>query len=219
MTEQNKALRIDIVSDVVCPWCIVGYRQLQAAIDNTGIKTDIHWHPFELNPDMPAEGQNMQEHIAEKYGSSAEESKSNRERLTEVGAELGFKFDFSEDMRMVNTFDAHQLIHWAETQQRANDLKQALFIAHFSDHKTISDHQTLAEIAQSVGLDRAEALQVLADQRYASDVRERQGHWIKQGIQGVPAVVFDSKYLVSGAQGTEQFERCLTDVVAQQKQA
>ena len=214
MPKQDTVLRIDIVSDVVCPWCIVGYRQLQTAIDNTDVKAEIHWHPFELNPDMPPEGQNMREHIAEKYGSSAEDSQKSREHLSALGKELDFEFKFSDQMRMVNTFDTHQLIHWAERHGRENEMKLALFSAHFSDKMDISDQSTLADVAQTIGLDRTEALQVLQDQRYAADVRERQSYWLKQGIQGVPAVVFDSKFLVSGAQGVDQFEKCLLEVVA-----
>lgn len=214
MSSQSRALKIDIVSDVVCPWCIVGYRQLQQAIDNTGIDAEIHWHPFELNPDMPPEGQDLREHIAEKYGSSAEDSRKSREHLSAVGAELGFAFSFPDDMRMVNTFDTHQLIHWAETHERAMEMKLALFTTHFSDNKDISSHEILADVAQSIGLERAEALLVLQDQRFAAEVRERQSRWLKKGIQGVPAVVFESKYMVSGAQGVERFEQCLQEILA-----
>lgn len=213
IASQTTALRIDIVSDVVCPWCIVGYLQLQKALDNTGIGAKIYWHPFELNPDMPPEGQDLREHISEKYGSSAEDSRKSREHLSALGLDLGFEFKFSENMRMLNTFDSHQLIHWAETHDRAMDMKLSLFATHFNDNKNIADHEILADVAQSIGLDRAAALLVLQDQRYAAEVRERQSYWLKQGIQGVPAVVFESKYLVSGAQGVERFEECLREVL------
>ena len=165
------ALRIDIVSDVVCPWCIVGYRQLERAVKATGVVVDIHWHPFELNPNMPAEGQNMVEHIMEKYGSSPEESKANRARLTEIGEGLDFAFSFGDDMRMHNTFNTHQLLHWAKQQGRGDDLKQALFNAHFTNLRDLSDTAVLADIASEIGFDRAEAEAVLADQRFANEVR------------------------------------------------
>ncbi len=213
MPSNPQTVRIDIVSDIVCPWCIVGYRQLLAAIESSGIETEIHWHPFELNPHMPPEGQNIREHVAEKYGSSKADSDRVREQLSHLGAQLGFAFNFTDDSRIYNTFEAHQLIHWAETKGQGNTLKQALFSAYFSDQHDVSNRALLAQTAQSIGLDHAEATKILADQRYGPAVRERQAHWVEQGIQGVPAVVFNEKYLVSGAQGAEQFERCLQEVI------
>lgn len=208
----NSPLRIDIVSDVMCPWCIIGYRQLAKALETTGTPHEIHWHPFELNPEMPPEGQNMREHLAEKYGSTPEQSEQNRAQLTALGNDLGFDFRFSPDMRMHNTFNAHQLLHWADTQGRKHDLKMALFSAHFTHHRDLSDREVLADVAAETGLNRDEALAVLEDQRFAHEVRQVQNFWIKQGIRGVPAVVFDSQHLVSGAQGVENFTRILTQL-------
>ncbi|SNS51577.1 DsbA family oxidoreductase [Tropicimonas sediminicola] len=205
MTDTSETLRIDIVSDVVCPWCIVGYRQLVRALEATGTKHEIHWHPFELNPQMPPEGQNLREHIAEKYGASPEESERNRQRLAEIGADLGFAFNYTDDMRMPNTFDAHRLLHWADLQGSKHALKQALFAAYFTDRRDISDHEVLADIAAEVGLDRAKALEVLTEQRHASDVRTEQNFWLRQGIRGVPAMVFDRRHLVTGAQGLDGY--------------
>ncbi|WP_210547206.1 DsbA family oxidoreductase [Rhodoferax sp. PAMC 29310] len=209
MTTPPQKLQIDIVSDVVCPWCIIGYKQLTQALEATGTPHEIRWHPFELNPDMPPEGQNLQEHIAEKYGSTKAESNDSRVRMTQIGAELGFDFQFADDMRMHNTFNVHQLLHWAEQQGRKNDLKQALFVAHFTHRRNLSDDTVLADIAAEIGLDRTEALAVLTGQRYAAEVREAENHWINQGIRGVPAVVFNGRHLVSGAQGVENFTRIL----------
>ncbi len=197
------ALRIDIVSDVVCPWCIVGYRQLERAVKATGVSVDIHWLPFELSPKMPAEGQNMVEHIMEKYGSSPEESKANRARLREIGEGLDFTFSFGDDMRMHNTFNTHQLLHWAKQQGRGDDLKQALFNAHFTNLRDLSDVAVLADIASEIGFDRDEASAVLADQWFANDLRSEENFWTQQGIIGVPAMVFNRKHLVTGAQGIE----------------
>ncbi|AKI01126.1 putative dithiol-disulfide isomerase involved in polyketide biosynthesis [Hoeflea sp. IMCC20628] len=209
MTDKPEPLRIDIVSDVVCPWCIVGYRQLAQALEDTGTAHEIHWHPFELNPEMPAEGQNLGEHITEKYGSTREQSLESRARLTELGEGLGFAFNFADDMRMHNTFNTHQLIHWAETQGRSHDLEQALFAAHFTDRRDLSDINVLVDVAQSIGLDAAEAKAVLEDQRFADAVRQKESFWVQQGISGVPAVVFDRKHLVTGAQGTENYTSIL----------
>lgn len=205
----TQPLRIDIVSDVVCPWCVIGYRQLARALEATGMAHEIHWHPFELNPDMAAEGQNMREHIMEKYGSTPEQSEESRIRMADLGAELGFEFRWSEDMRMHNTFDVHQLLHWAESQGRMHDLKQALFAAHFTHRRNLSDQTVLAEIVAEIGLDRTEALAVLNEQRFAAEVRAAETHWLRQGIRGVPAMIFDKRHLVTGAQGVENYTRIL----------
>lgn len=202
-------LRIDIISDVVCPWCIVGYRQLAQAVEATGTSVDIHWHPFELNPQMPPEGQNLVEHVMEKYGSSREDSEANRERLMAIGAELGFTFSFSPDTRMHNTFNTHQLLHWANELGRGDDLKQAFFKAHFTDGRDLSDVGVLADIASEAGFDRAEAAAILDDQRFAEATRAEEQFWVQQGISGVPAMVFDRKHLVTGAQGRENYESIL----------
>ena len=209
MTPEIAPLQIDIVSDVVCPWCIVGYLQLAEALATTGTPHVIRWHPFELNPSMAQAGQNMREHIAEKYGSTKAQSDESRDRITEVGAELGFEFRFTENMRMHNTFNLHQLLHWAEQQGRMHDLKLTLFSAHFTDRRNLSEKSALADIASEIGLDRTEALAVLDDQRFALQVRQAENHWTNQGIRSVPAVIFNQRHLVSGAQGVESFTRIL----------
>lgn len=164
MKPSEKPLRIDIVSDVVCPWCVIGYRQLAEALKQTNTAHSIHWHPFELNSSMPSEGQNLREHIIEKYGSTKEESDTSRERMTEAGREVGFEFNFNDDTRMHNTFNLHQLLHFADQQGRMHKLKQALFEAHFTNNRNISDINVLADIAAEIGLDRSEALAVLEGQ-------------------------------------------------------
>tara|TARA_R110002074_G_scaffold1719_3_gene10042 strand:+ start:511 stop:1164 length:654 start_codon:yes stop_codon:yes gene_type:complete len=209
MTDPVQLLRIDIVSDVVCPWCIIGYRQLAQALEATGTAHEIHWHPFELNPAMPPEGQDMREHVAEKYGTTPEQSEQSRIQMTGIGAEVGFDFRFSSDMRMHNTFNLHQLLHWANEQGRMHDLKQALFAAHFTDRRDLSDSNVLADVAAEVGLDKTEALAVLKDQRFAATVRDAENFWVQQGIQGVPAVVFNRRHLVTGAQGVDNYTRIL----------
>ena len=213
----EQPLRIDIVSDVVCPWCVVGYRQLAAALEQTNTHYEIHWHPFELNPNMPSEGQNMREHITEKYGSSKAESDASRAQITKVGSEVGFKFNFTDELRMHNTFNLHQLLHWAEQQGRMHELKQALFTAHFTDNRNLSDITILADIAAEVGLNREEALAVLEDQRFANDVREVEQHWQRQGIQSVPAIIFNEQHLVSGAQGVDNYVNILEQIANMQE--
>ncbi len=209
MTTPTKKLRIDIVSDVVCPWCIIGYRQLAKALEATGMAHEIHWHPFELNPAMPPEGQNLREHIVEKYGSTKEESEESRVRMTGIGADLGFEFRFADDMRTHNTFNVHQLLHWADQHGRQHDLEQALFAAHFTHRRNLSDNTVLADVADEIGLQRTEALAVLEDQRFAREVRDAEKTWINQGIRGVPTMIFNQRDLVTGAQGVENYTRIL----------
>ena len=212
MTDLKSPLRIDIISDVMCPWCIIGYRQLAIALEDSKVVHEIHWHPFELNPNMPAQGQDIGEHLAEKYGTTPEQSQANRANMTAHGKELGFEFNFVDGFRMHNTFNTHQLLHWANEQDRKNDLKQALFKAHFTNGRNLSDDAVLVEVAVEIGLDRDEAGDVLSDQRFASNVRQEQTFWTQQGISGVPAVVFDRQHLVTGAQGVESFKNILSQL-------
>lgn len=214
MAQTAEPLRIDIVSDVMCPWCLIGYRQLAQALHASGTAHEIHWHPFELNPDMPAHGQNLGEHLAEKYGSTPAESEANRQRLSEVGASLGFELRFTPDMRMHNTFNAHQLLHWAEAFGLTDALKQALFAAHFTHQRDLSDPAVLADVAGDVGLSRDDALAVLADQRFAAAVRQAQQGWLNHNIRAVPAMIFNRKHLVSGAQGVDNYARILAQLAA-----
>ncbi|MBI0426261.1 DsbA family protein [Psychrobacter sp. NG27] len=209
MQHSEKPLQIDIVSDVVCPWCAIGYSQLAEALKQTNTPFEIHWHPFELNPNTPAKGRNYREHIMEKYGNTAEDVQENRDRMTAAGAEVGFNFQFTDDFHTYNTFNTHQLLHWADQQGRMHDLKQALFIAHFIDNLNVGDSTVLADVAASIGLDRNEALTVIEDQRFAEDIRQSVQHSKQQGIQSVPSVIFNGRHLVSGAQGVENYKNIL----------
>ena len=209
MKQAKKSLQIDIVSDVVCPWCAIGYSQLAEALEQTNTPHEIHWHPFELNPNTPPEGRNYREHIMEKYGTTADDIKENRARMTAAGAEAGFNFRFTDEFRTYNTFNAHQLLHWADQQGRMHDLKQALFVAHFVDNKNVADSTVLADVAADIGLDRNEALAVIADQRFANVIREAVQHSKQQGVQSVPSVIFNGGHLVSGAQGVENYKSIL----------
>lgn len=208
----TEPLRIDIVSDVMCPWCIIGYRQLALALEASGTAHEIHWHPFELNPQMPPEGQDGFEHIAEKYGSTRAESVESRARMAALGTELGFDFRWDDSFRMHNTLSTHQLLHWAEAQGRKHDLKMAFFTAHFTHGRDLSDASVVADIAAEIGLDRAEAVAILDEQRFAQEVRNAEATWQQQGISGVPAMVFEGKYLVTGAQGVDNYTNILSQL-------
>lgn len=202
-------LRVDIVSDVVCPWCVIGYHQLAKAVEETGIGIDVHWHPFELNPDMAQEGENLREHLAAKYGTTLEGSIKARARLTEMGAALGFTFNYADDMRMVNTFRAHQLIDWAEDHGRAHDMKLALFAGFFTRREDLNNVDVLADGAASIGLDRNTALTMLDSGARAEAVRDKERFWTSRGVTGVPAMIFNRQHLVTGAQGEENYANIL----------
>ena len=213
-SDQTKSLQIDIVSDVVCPWCVVGYRQLRLALEETGVSAHVRWHPFELNPEMPAEGQNLRDHLMQKYGTTQEQSVTARAQLAQAGANVGFTFNFRDDSRMVNSFLAHQLVEWSEEKGRQMDVKLALFQAHFADARDVSDIETLGDIAAELGLDRDEAVATLTSGSMAWNVRNMQKFWTDKGIRGVPAMVFGLKHLVTGAQGVDAYTTLLRDLGA-----
>lgn len=201
-------LQIDIVSDVVCPWCVIGFKQLEVALGQfpVSLAVNIDWHPFELNPAMADGGQNMGEHIAQKYGSSPEQSAASRKQLAELGASLGFAFNFSDESRIYNTFKAHQLLHWARRYNKQMALKMQLFSAYFNEQKAVDRIDILLETVEQVGLDSKGALTVLENETYAEAVRNAESLWQEQGIHGVPAFILNKKYLISGAQGADVFK-------------
>ncbi|MDY7566215.1 DsbA family oxidoreductase [Pseudomonas sp. RTC3] len=209
-------LKIDFVSDVSCPWCVIGLRALTQALEGLGdeVKAEIHFQPFELNPNMPAEGQDINEHIFEKYGSTPEQSRQNREVIRQRGAELGFTFSRG-DRRIYNTFDAHRLLHWAELEGKQQALKEALFAAYFTDHANPSDHNVLAAVAERVGLDRQRAEAILASGEYAAEVRELEQLWVSRGVSSVPTIVFNDRYAVSGGQPVEAFTDAIRQIIAE----
>lgn len=198
-------IKVDIVSDVVCPWCIIGYKQFEQALNQCELTASVRWHPFELNPKMAQGGQNLREHIAEKYGSKPEDSAAAREKMTAIGKSLGFEFNYADDMRMYNTFRAHQLMHWAGGSGLLHHLKMELFNAFFTRQLNVDDVEVLADCAEAVGLSRDEALAVLSDGRHVEAVRNHEEFWTSQGVQGVPAMVFNERHLVSGAQGVDNY--------------
>jgi len=223
MTASPKPLQIEFVSDVVCPWCVVGLGGLETALGALaaeGITAEIRFQPFELNPDMAPEGENITEHIGRKYGATPEQSAKNRAMIRDRAAEAwpddgkGFEMQMGPDSRIWNTFDAHRLLHWAGTVGRAEQraLKEALFRAHFTDNRALPDAEVLAEAAEAAGLNRAEAEAVLADARHAAEVREAEALWRSRGITGVPAVVVEGKYLISGGQPAAVFEEALRKI-------
>ncbi|PSL18974.1 DsbA family oxidoreductase [Shimia abyssi] len=207
-------IRVDIISDVVCPWCIIGYRQLLAASAQSGIPVETYWHPFELNPNMPLEGENLTDHIQRKYGSTAAQSSAARAHLTELGQSLDVTFDFTPNSRIYNTFDAHQLMHWAFETGKTQALKLALFDRYFTKDEDVSSSDTLIDAAIEVGLDPDEARNVLTDQRFAEAVRDKEQFWTSRGVSGVPTMIFDTRQATSGAQGIDTFAQILSQLAA-----
>ena len=211
-----KTLRIDIVSDVVCPWCAIGLVSLEQALQRTqgAVAAELHFQPFELNPQLPAEGEGIGEHLQRKYGMDPAQLADNQERIRARGAALGFVFDFNARSRIWNTFDAHRLLHWAGIEGGQRALKHALLQAYFSEGRNVSDHATLVDIASDAGFDAERAQAILASNEYAAEVREAERFFTRNGINGVPAVIIERKHLVSGGQPVEVFERALREIAA-----
>lgn len=209
-----KHLKLDIVSDISCPWCIIGYLSLNQALNKLApdISVDITWQPFELNPDMPKEGQDITEHITQKYGITVEQSEQNRLMIKQRGLDLGYEFGNRGGGRIYNTFDAHRLLHWAKQSDKQTELQLALFDLYFKHNGNPSDHQQLLDVSQSIGLDRVKAQQVLESNAYEQDVRTLQSHYHLLGINSVPAFIVNDKHLISGGQPPEVFEQALKDI-------
>lgn len=211
----RRQLTVDIISDVVCPWCIIGYRGLEAAAKAFDDRADIivRWHPFELAPATPPEGQLLTDYTRERYGATPEQSSQNRTRLIDTGKALGIDFRYSPDSRIYNSHKAHELLIWAGEQGKQTALKLALFHAYFTDQTNISDDIVLLDAVFSVGLDPAEAQSILTDRRYAAAVDAEVAHWQDQNITGVPAYIIDGKYMIPGAQDAETFGQIIEKVL------
>ena len=209
----SQPVKIDFVSDVVCPWCAIGLQALLRAIDRVGdgLQVELRFQPFELNPDMPAAGEGIAEHLGRKYGMDAGQLRRNGEAIRQRAAALGFAMDLEKRDRIYNTFDAHRLLHWAGTlgadAQRA--LKLALLRAYHGAGRDVSDAQVLAAVAGEAGLDAQRAARVLAAGVYADTVRAQERFYREQGIGAVPSVIFNDRHLVQGGQPPELFERAL----------
>lgn len=212
----SKQLRIDFVSDVSCPWCAIGLGSLELALGRVKgeVAADIHFQPFELNPNMGPDGQDIVEHITEKYGATAEQQARSREMIRERGLDVGFTFDMERRGRIYNTFDAHRLLSWAEEEGRQRDLKMDLFEAYFSRCEDPSNHDVLLRCVERVGLDRERAQRILASNDYADEVREREQFFQRAGVHSVPAIIINQRHLISGGQPPEVFEQALRDIAA-----
>lgn len=216
----SRRMKIDFVSDISCPWCVIGLQSLGQALMRVGDVVDAHIHcqPFELNPQMPPEGEDIAAHIAQKYGATPqqlEQFAANQESIRARGAALGFTFNMDRRSRIFNTFDAHRLLHWAGLEGHQLELKRALFAAYFTAGRNPSDREVLVDVATQVGLDPVRAREVLDSGRYAVEVRERIRFYRQLGVQGVPAIIIDDRYLIEGGQPPEVFEQAFKQIAAE----
>ena len=220
----GQPMRIDFVSDVVCPWCVIGLKGLEQALDAIGdeVEADIHFHPFELNPDMPPEGEGLADHVRRKYGASPEQSAANRSTIVDRAAEVGFDIAVRPDGRIYNTFDAHRLLHWAGEQGAGKQgvgpqhaLKMALFSAYFTDGSDVSLPAALLDAVTVAGLDRDAAAEMLESDAFADTVRAEENYWRREGIQAVPTVIINGKYMISGGHPAAAIEKALRSIAAE----
>ncbi|WP_084580496.1 DsbA family oxidoreductase [Sphingomonas azotifigens] len=211
-----RTMTIDFVSDIVCPWCVIGLKGLEEALARTAdvVDAEIRFHPFELNPAMAPEGENIVEHIGRKYGATPDQSAATRAMIRERAAALGFTMAMTDESRIYNTFDAHRLLHWAGLEGGQRALKLALFTAYFTEGRNPGDRAVLLAAAEQAGLDPAEAAEVLDSGRYAEEVRAEEALWQSRGIQSVPAIVINERYLISGGQPPEAFEQALREIAS-----
>jgi predicted DsbA family dithiol-disulfide isomerase len=212
----TKHLKIDFVSDVACPWCAIGLAGLRQALANLNVEIDAEFvfHPFELNPQMPAGGQNFAEHVVQKYGSSPAQLAANQKNLIARAAEAGFDMAVTTDSRIYNTFDAHRLIHWAGLKGRQMEMKQILFEANFTRNGDVGDANVLEDAAVRAGLDPEESRAVIHSDHYADEVRAEIDEWRARGVTSVPTMLIDDKYLLTGGQPAEEFERLLRQIAS-----
>ena len=212
-------MKIDFVSDVSCPWCAIGLHALEQALGQVApdITATLHFQPFELNPAMVPEGQDITEHLSQKYGITAAQIASNTEAIRQRGASVGFEFGIGKRSRIYNTFDAHRLLHWAGLQGQAQQtaLKHALLKAYFTDGQNPGDMGVLLQTAKTAGLDEDSARSVLQSDAHADDVRQAQAFYQQQGIQSVPAIIINNRHLISGGQPVEVFAQALRQIAAE----
>jgi predicted DsbA family dithiol-disulfide isomerase len=207
-------MRIDFVSDVTCPWCAIGMHALEQALQRLGgeVQVELHLQPFELNPDMRPEGEDLVGYLARKYGSTAEEVAQRQAVIRQRGAEVGFTF--GPRTHVWNTFDAHRLLHWAGLQGRARELKRALLAAYHTRGENPGAPEVLLRLAGEVGLDVEHARAVLEGGEFGPEVREKERHWQALGIHSVPSVIVDGRHLIQGGQPVKVFENALREIAA-----
>ncbi len=216
-------IKIDFVSDIACPWCAVGLGSLEQALKMVEgeLNVEIHFQPFELNPDMPPGGQEVIEHLTQKYGMPEEQIRQNQASIRERAAAVGFDFHPEGRKHVYNTFDSHRLLHWALTEygtQEQYRLKRELLTTYFTLAVDLDDQTNLIDAVKRAGLDTVRAQQILSSSEFTDEVRARQRTYIGMGINSVPSLIFNEKYLLQGAQPAESFAQALRQIASQDTQ-
>lgn len=207
-------LPLDFISDITCPWCAIGYHRLEQAIEKSGIIVQVRWHPYEINPHLDCDGINLIRNIGTKYAMPKADVLTMRATLTALGADVGFRFNYTDEMMVQNSMRAHQLVHWAGKYGKSHRVKLALFEAFFTHRQNVADIDMLASLAGRFGLDEVEARQMLESKSELTAVRDDQARWARGGVEGVPALVAHNKYLLIGAQSVDYLRQWLEQMAA-----
>lgn len=210
-------LQIDIVSDIACPWCAIGYARLERAMKQLGTAYEfkVQWHAFELNPYHNGKGEPILQALAKKYGRSEDEMRAAQSNMMTIAKDLGVNFEKLQERLTANTFDAHRLVKWAGEQGQQTAMKQALFEAYFGQALNVSDRDVLLGCVKTLGLDVTQAAEVLDTDKFADAVREDEATYQKAGVSSVPAFIINRKYLISGAQDPEVLAKAMQDISAE----
>jgi predicted DsbA family dithiol-disulfide isomerase len=207
-------LKIDIISDVVCPWCIIGYKRLEKALAMLDLshRADIHWHPFELNPNLPKGGQDLYAHAASRYGADPAAVNAAQAERTAIGNKVGFSFNYNSKTRVYNTRKSHKLIQWSKKIDRQTTMKLKLFEAYFTRQLAIDDVEVLVTLAEEIGLDGQQAKSILLDTDLDREIKLAEQQWETQAIQSIPGYIFNDQQIVSGVKSTNTFLQTINNL-------
>lgn len=215
----NEIIKVDIWSDVQCPWCYIGKRKFEAGVKEFGGAVEVEYHSFELAPDTPVDFEgSTADYLSQRKGLPLEQVHEMLERVTGIAASVGLHYHF-DDVHQTNTVKAHELLHFAKSRGRQLDMKERLLRAYFVEGRHVGRIEELADLAAEIGLDRSEVVRALTDSTFLPDVKADVALANEYGIQGVPFFVFDGKYGVSGAQEAATFANVLTQVVTERDAA
>ena len=208
-------LKVDIVADVMCPWCIIGYKSLEKALEQLeDVDVDVEFHPFELNSQMVSEGEDFFEHMARKYSMTEQRWADFRQKLIDLGNGVGFTFNFTDRSRVYNTFNAHRILYWAREQGKQTEFELALFEELFTNGHNPSSPDVLVRVAQSLGLEGADVLTILNSDRYTQEVRQEQQRYLSKGVRSVPTYIINDRHTISGAQNPDTLATTLRQIAA-----